>query len=376
MREVIDAKSSFQSQSMQELSKQNLHKIVLWNDTDLGIIIEAIAHNVLDPVVDWLLPLDFQGVISHDVSANITFRSVSCFVKTLDIYSFLNHLFSTDVNDTELYFLYMKRRHLYPSVVSLTCMPSSLDSFSLGSNNNIQGIINDSWEWRSWFLSANESHYFYWLNCSPFLCPLEDTGVYSFTKQMSWNDSKGENICNDESMKSFNCENALNYDMHVQQLRSVCLLRSYPKINNIDLSIVDHGPIDNIYSNLSTPSSSQRVRVIRVNKPLKHLELPADMSNPSELLNVFDKSTVQVLDNFPNVTCTLQLLCLLTQDDNLLQDCSEQHEELIKCLLANWLKTFNPLPLSERPRLRNIYHNYLDSKMRGFSSGTVTRLQA
>ncbi len=370
VREVAESKSYFKSQTVQDLSKQISHKIVLWNDTNLGIVIEAIAHSVLNPVVDWLLPLDIQGSVSHDVSASINFRLVSYFVKTWTIYSFINYLLSTDINDIELHFLYMKRRHLYPSVVSLSCMSSNLDSFSFGSNNNIRSIINDSWEWRSWFLCANESHYFYSQNCSPFLCPLEDTGVYRFTKTFSWDDSKGEYTCYDGSMISFNYEYPINYDMYVQQLRRICVLRSNFKRNVIDLSIVEHGLIDNKCSNVSIRSPTQRISDIRVSKPLRHLELPIDMSNPLDLLNIFDKSAAQVLGSFPNVTNTLQLLCLLTQGDNLLQNCSEQYEKMIECLLTNWLKTFNPLPITERPRLRNIYHNYLDSKMRGFSSGT------
>ena len=86
MREVTESKSYFKSQTVQDLSKQNSHKIVLWNDTNLGIVIEAIAHNVLNPVIDWLLPLDIQRSVSHDVSASINFRLVSFFVKTWTIY--------------------------------------------------------------------------------------------------------------------------------------------------------------------------------------------------------------------------------------------------------------------------------------------------
>lgn len=262
----------------------------------------------------------------------------------------------------------MKQRHLYPSVVSLTCVASDSDSNLLARNQVILDIFNDSWEWRSWYSCANESHHFYWENYSPFLYPLEDTGIYKFTKTFSWNESTGEYACNNDLTDKFAETTFLNHDLYVQALRGISVGRFNSTINSIKSSTINcEFIIRNDEHNFSYLQPS--LCNTQLNKPLKHLDIPKVAPNALELLNIFKKSASQVIDNFPNVTNTLQLLFLLNHSDNLLQNCSKENEKFIQSLLVYWLKTFNPLPLTERSRLHNIYHNYLDSKMRGFSSG-------
>lgn len=83
LRGTINSNSPTKLETIQSLSKQNVRKIELWNNTDLGIIIETITHNVLDPVVDWLLPLDIQGNCLNDQSTDLDSRSVTLIACTL-----------------------------------------------------------------------------------------------------------------------------------------------------------------------------------------------------------------------------------------------------------------------------------------------------
>jgi len=62
-------------------ASENFRKIILWNNRDLGIIIEK-TLNALDPVVDWLIPLDLQGNCLKAQSANFNSRSVTSLTYT------------------------------------------------------------------------------------------------------------------------------------------------------------------------------------------------------------------------------------------------------------------------------------------------------
>ena len=62
-------------------ASENFRKIILWNNRDLGIIIEK-TLNALDPVVDWLIPLDLQGNCMKVQSANFNSRSVTSLTYT------------------------------------------------------------------------------------------------------------------------------------------------------------------------------------------------------------------------------------------------------------------------------------------------------
>ena len=62
-------------------ASENFRKIIFWNNRDLGIIIEK-TLNALDPVVDWLIPLDLQGNCMKVQSANFNSRSVTSLTYT------------------------------------------------------------------------------------------------------------------------------------------------------------------------------------------------------------------------------------------------------------------------------------------------------